>query len=131
MDFYTTGDGEVMAEHIVPEVYQGYPGVVHGGITAAMLDETAGRVVITQDDHSFFMTLKIEVKYRKPVPTETPLRVVGRLKTRRGSRVSAHSEIILPDGQVAAEAEALLTEMPGQMLGDADLEALGWKIFDE
>lgn len=131
MDFYSTGDGEVMAEQTVPEIYQGYPGVVHGGVTAAMLDETAGRSVITGDEQRFYMTLKMEVKYRKPVPTEVPLQIIGRLKSMRGNLATAHSEIVLPDGKVAAEADVVLAEMPEQMLAGVDLEALGWGVFDE
>ena len=32
MAFYEVGPGEVTAEVIIPEQYQGYPGVVHGGM---------------------------------------------------------------------------------------------------
>ena len=41
--FYTTAPGEVTADYVVTEQYQGFPGIVHGGIVAAMLDEAAGR----------------------------------------------------------------------------------------
>ena len=44
MVFEQTGPGEVSAVITVPEHFEGYPGVVHGGITAAMLDEAACRV---------------------------------------------------------------------------------------
>jgi acyl-coenzyme A thioesterase PaaI-like protein len=132
MTFYDTGPGEVTAEHVVPDIYQGYPGVVHGGITAAMLDETAGRSVMTQgDDLRFFMTLKLEIKYRRSVPTETPLKIIGRLKTLRGRRATCHGEIQLPDGSVAAEAEAVLVEIPEETLTNVDHEALGWRVDND
>ena len=41
--FKETGPGEVTADYTVPEHFQGYPGVVHGGIVTAMLDEVTGR----------------------------------------------------------------------------------------
>lgn len=128
MDFYSTGDGEVVAEYTVPEDYNGYPGVVHGGITAAMLDETAGRTVMADGEERFFITLKLEIKYRRPVPTETPLRIVGRLVEMRGRRATAHGEVRLPDGTVAAEAQVLLAEMPASMLEGVDVETLGWQV---
>ena len=34
---------QIKAEVTVPEHFNGYPGVVHGGIVAAILDETSGR----------------------------------------------------------------------------------------
>lgn len=133
MDFYNSGPGEVTAEYTVPEIYQGYPGVVHGGITAAMLDETAGRSVMADGDgnEQFFMTLKLEIKYREKVPTETPLKIIGRLIRLNGRRATAHGEIQLPDGTVAAEAKALLALMPPESFEDVDLEALGWQVYDD
>ena len=43
MTFYTVGDGIVEAEYVVPERFQGYPGVVHGGIIASMLVPSSER----------------------------------------------------------------------------------------
>jgi len=131
MYFYSSGPGEVTAEYTVSESYQGYPGVVHGGITAAMLDETAGRTVISNGDDQFFITLKLDIKYRQQVPTETPLKIIGRLTSMRGRRATAHSEIQLSDGAVAAEAEALLAVMPPEGLDSVDHEELGWRVYDD
>ena len=39
MTFFDNGVDEVYAEHTVPDLYQSYPGLVHGGIVTAMLDE--------------------------------------------------------------------------------------------
>lgn len=130
MSFYSTAPGEVMAEHVVPDDYQGYPGVVHGGVTAAMLDETAGRTVLANGDDQFYMTLKLEIEYRKPVPTETMLRIIGRLETMRSRRATARSEIQLQDGTILAQARAVLVEVPASLLEAADPAALGWMIQD-
>ncbi len=131
INFYNTGPGEVAAEHSVPDIYQGYPGVVHGGIVAAMLDETAGRSVMSEGEFEFFMTLKLEIKYRQPIPTGTLLKIVGRLLTKRGRRAQCHGEIRLPDGTIAAEAEVLLIQMPDSLLKGVDPEALGWRVYDD
>ena len=62
--FYDNGENEVFSEYTVAEEYQSYPGVVHGGIVAAMLDEVVGRVAMIDDHHHFMMSVKLEVKYR-------------------------------------------------------------------
>ena len=49
--FFDSEPGEVIAEVTVPEQFQGYPGIVHGGIIAAMLDEAAGRSQMGNDEH--------------------------------------------------------------------------------
>ncbi len=46
MAFYDNGRDEVYAEYTIPEDYQGYPGIVHGGVQAAILDVDHSRTVI-------------------------------------------------------------------------------------
>ena len=109
------------------EPYQGYPGVVHGGVVSAMLDEVVGRVALIGDHHHFMMTVKMQVKFRQPVPTDTPLRIVGELVKLRGRIGQAVGRIELPDGTIAAEAELVLADLPTE-LRRHDMEALGWRV---
>jgi uncharacterized protein (TIGR00369 family) len=129
MRFEDNGVDEVRAKYTVGDKYQGYPGVVHGGVVAAMLDEVAGRTVMITDPDRFMMTAKMEIRYRKPVPTETELTMVGHLIKDRGRLAQAHGEIQLPDGSVAAEAVLTLIAIPPEYVPDADLEALGWRVY--
>jgi uncharacterized protein (TIGR00369 family) len=131
MTFYDNGENEVVSTYTVAEAYQGYPGVVHGGIVAAMLDEVVARVSMIGDHHHFMMSVKLEVKYRHPVPTQTPLRIVGRIVRLRGRLGKAVGQIILPDGTVAAESEMTLADVPAELLAEANLEALGWYVDPE
>ena len=128
MTFYDNGADEVWSNYTVPEAYQGYPGVVHGGVVAAMLDEAVGRVAMIGDPHHFMMSVTLQVKYRHSVPTETPLRIVGRIVRLRGRLGKARGEVILPDGTVAAEAEMTLADVPAELLANANLDALGWRV---
>lgn len=128
MTFYDDGESRVFARHTVPDVYQGYPGVVHGGILAAMLDEVVGRVAMIGDHHHFMMSVKMEVKYRHPVPTETPLELTGEVVRLRGRLGKAVGRLTLPDGTVAAEAVLTLADVPPELLGGVDAEALGWRV---
>jgi uncharacterized protein (TIGR00369 family) len=129
--FDDNGVDEVQVKYTVDDQYQGYPGVVHGGVVAAMLDEVAGRVMMIDDHNRFFMTARMTLRYRRPVPTETELTMVGRLVSETRRAVQAHAEVRLPDGSVAAEAEVTLVPMPDSVLPDADLDALGWRVYDE
>ena len=128
MTFYDNGKNEVCSEYIVAEEYQGYPGVVHGGIVASMLDEVVARVSMIDDHHHFMMSVKLEVKYRHPVPTQTPLKIVGRIVKLRGRLGKAVGEVILPDGTVAADSTMTLADVPDELLAKTNLEALGWYI---
>lgn len=128
--FYDTDQGEVIVETIVPDHFQGYPGIVHGGIVASLVDEALGRVHMgPADDPRFMFTAKLTVNYRKPVPTGQPIRVVAQpLKSKRRSATST-AQVFGPNGEMLAEAEAVLVNVPDDLVNDADLEALGWKVY--
>jgi acyl-coenzyme A thioesterase PaaI-like protein len=127
--FYETGPGEVTAEYIVPDHFQGYPGVVHGGIVAAMLDEVTARVHVRMDQPRFMYTARLEIKYRKNVPVGEPLRLVGQAGKSRDKTATSIGKIYGPDGELLAEAEALLVDVPQDVVSGVDLEALGWKVY--
>lgn len=130
--FYETADGEVTVETIVPDHFQGYPGIVHGGIVASLVDEALGRVHMGPASNPRFMfTAKINVNYRKPVPTEKPIRIVAHaVKNKRRSATSV-CNIYGPDDELLVKADALLVNVPEEMLEETDLENLGWKVYPE
>jgi acyl-coenzyme A thioesterase PaaI-like protein len=78
--FYSTEMGVVKADCIIPDQYQGYPGIVHGGVVSAMLDEAAGRSLMINDKFPdpmkprFMFTAHLDIRYRKNVPVGEPLR---------------------------------------------------------
>lgn len=127
--FYDNGADEVYCDCSIPQNYEGYPGVAHGGVVAAILDEVAGRVSMIGDHNHFMMTAKMEVKYRHPVPLETPLRIVGR-RVKMGGRLGlASAELRLPDGTLAVEAALTLAALPQRFQADSNWEELGWKVY--
>ncbi len=87
----------VETTYVAPSHTCGSPGVVHGGVQAAILDEAIGFAMHAyHDDHEGgadeddpewrrVVTVEFDLRYRKPVPSETSLivraevlRVVGR-----------------------------------------------------
>lgn len=127
--FYTSGPGEVSGECTLDARYQGYPGIVHGGIVAAILDEAAGRSHMNGDPPRFMYTARLDVRYRKNVPVGQPLHVVGRAAKDRGRMATATSAIYDAKGALLAEADALLVDVPQEMLAQADLATLGWQVY--
>ena len=128
MRFYDNGKDEVLSEYTVAERYQSYPGIVHGGILASMLDEVVGRVAMIGDHHHFMVSVKLQVLYRHPVPVETPLKIRGRIIRLRGRLGKAQGEIILPDGKVACEAAITLADVPTEILSNTNESLLNWQV---
>jgi acyl-coenzyme A thioesterase PaaI-like protein len=130
---YEVEPGIVETTYTAPQHFQGYPGVLHGGIVATILDEISGRSHMGSADHPRFMfTAKLEVKYRKNVPTGKPLKVVGKAGRDRGRSAEAWAGIYdAATGELLAEANSLLIAVPPDMLDTANLEELGWKVYPE
>jgi uncharacterized protein (TIGR00369 family) len=131
MRFYQAAPDEVTTRYIVHEHHQGYPGVVHGGIVAAMLDEVCARVFMNTDSARFMFSARLEIRYRKNVPVGKPLTLSGKAVRDRGRTAEAIGFIHDEQGNLLAEANVLLVEVPGDTLPPADLEALGWKVYPE
>lgn len=107
--------------------YCSYPGTVHGGIIATILDETSGRAILLDNDFNRLMvTLKMEVVYKHNTPTNTPLKAVGRVIRDGGSRAQVEGKIILPDGTVSAKCTSLLFKIPQAVKDKWGPEAEEW-----
>ena len=108
--FYRDEEGQAVARYTVPDTYRGYPGVVHGGVISALLDETIGRALFVES--YWAVTAKLEVRFLKPIPTEQPLTVIGRITRYNPKAAEGTGEIMLEDGTIAAEGKALYIRMP-------------------
>lgn len=128
MEWFNNYDqNQVEATFELNDDYCSYPGVVHGGIVATILDETSGRAVLLSNDFNRLMvTLKMEVVYKKVTPTHTPLKAVGRIIKNGTGRAQVEGEIILPDGTVSAKCTSLLYKMPQEVKDNWGPEAEEW-----
>lgn len=133
LNFYQTAPGEVTVHHTLGSTYQGYPGVVHGGIVASMLDEVAGRCLMgTDPEHSRFMyTARLDIQYRKPVPVGKELKIVGRAGRRKSRSATATAVVYGPEGELLAEANAILVDIPDDAISEYDPGLLGWKVYPD
>ncbi len=120
---------QIVVPLVIPERYQGYPGIAHGGILATILDEATGRaLMMASEGNPFWVTAKLEVKYRKPTPTETPLTVVGWVVKQRRRSAEVAGEIRLPDGTVTVESTGLVICPPEDTLKGWQQEQQFWRV---
>ena len=127
-----TENNQVRSTVTIPEHFNGYPGVVHGGIVAAILDETAGRAVLLDGtDEDLMVTLKLEVRYRRPTPTDEPVTAVGWVLRQTPRRATVAGELRAQDGTVLAQAEAVLARPPAEIVEAWQPELPFWKVYDD
>lgn len=97
---------------------------------AAILDETAGRAHMGGFPPRFMFTAKLEIRYRKNVPTGQPLKVIGRAGKNRSRAAEGWAGIYDLSGTLLAEANGLymdLLEPPDP----AGLESIGWRVYPD
>jgi acyl-coenzyme A thioesterase PaaI-like protein len=134
LHIYEVEPGVVETTYIAPEHFQGYPGVLHGGIVAAMIDEVGGRSHMGSDPHDprFMFTAKLEVKYRRNVPIGTRLRIVGKAGRSKSRSAEAWAGIYDAEtDEILAEGNVLLLNVPEEQFDKSRLNELGWKVYPE
>lgn len=129
--FHEMENGELVALFTPREEHQGYPGLLHGGMTTAILDETIGRaIMISHPTDMWGVTVGVQVRFRRPVPLGQELRVVGRVTKDTRRFFEGSGELYLPDGQVAAEATGRYMRLPLDRITDFDFETQEWRVND-
>jgi acyl-coenzyme A thioesterase PaaI-like protein len=128
MHFYADDKGCVHATYSPRSEHQGYPGVMHGGLVTAMLDELIGRTAIAND--LWCMTAKLEVRFRKPVPIGALLKLKGEITRQTRRWLEGRGEIRAQDGTLLAEAHGTYLPVSGDQL-EQYKTALQWWRVDE
>jgi acyl-coenzyme A thioesterase PaaI-like protein len=89
--------------------HQAAPGLVHGGLVAAALDEACGLLATWYRFPT--VTGRLFVNYRNPVPINTELLVRARLEREHGRRLHVGGELVDGD-DVLAEARGAFVHVP-------------------
>jgi len=116
--------GRFVAHGVAGPAYEGPPGYVHGGWVALMFDEALG-VANVAGGHPG-MTARLTVRYRRPTPLGTELRLEAWTTARQGRRITTVGTLHAGE-LLCAEAEGLFIDpTPGRALeyfGDRPPEA--------
>lgn len=110
--FYVLDDGNgVWAPWTPTSDYEGYGGMIHGGIISTLMDEILAWSLYARE--TWAVTARLNTTFRKPVRVGEPVRLVGRIVRDRGRLIELHGEIRLEaDDSLLAEAEATFMRVP-------------------
>lgn len=98
--------GEAIGTCTLGLAFEGPPTFAHGGVSAMLLDQLMGYATSATGHPG--MTVKLEVRYRAPVPLQAPLRLSATVAEVHGRRVTVQGAIT-----AAAEPERNLVEATG------------------
>ena len=134
LHFYETEPGVIETEYTAPVHFEGFPGVLHGGIVAAIIDEVSGRAYMgnAPANPRFMFTGKLEIKYRKNVPIGKLLKIVGKVIENKGRIAKAWGGIYdVETGELLAEGTGMHINVPSDKFDMSKLEELGWKVYPD
>ena len=97
--------------------YQGFPGMLHGGVIGALLDEVMSRISVAREGR-WTMTARMEVRYRLPVPIDEEVTAMAEYAGTSRGLVRATGKLVLPSGAVAAEGTGVFAYVPGAKLAE-------------
>ncbi len=95
-------DGRAAARFRAGRHHQGWIGVVHGGILAAVLDEAMAQRL--QLGGLRTVTAKLEIRYRRPTPIDTPLVAEGWVESESAHGMRLRATVCDEGGTCFAEA---------------------------
>ncbi|WP_246592953.1 PaaI family thioesterase [Nocardioides daeguensis] len=104
VDIVHDGFGNAHAEMTLGAAYEGPPGMVHGGVSALMLDQIMGETA--SGFRRLTMTGTLTLRYRRPLPLG-PVRMEARIAREEGRKITVEARIAVPGQDAAVEATGL------------------------
>lgn len=107
LHFVALEDGTVETAFAGGELYQGYPGFLHGGVIATLLDAAMTNCLFSQGRVA--MTAELAVRYHRPVAADRGCTVRARLERAWGPLYVLQAELI-QDGEMRVSATGKFME---------------------
>lgn len=104
-------DGEVTRAKWLPDRrHEGYKGIVHGGLLAAVLDEVMIKAALAKDIRC--VTASMEVRYKAPAEVGDELSFEGRMTEQKGRMILTVGSARNSKGVVVAQATGKYMTVP-------------------
>jgi len=110
LTWYQSETGAIHAEMVFTDAHQGPPAHVHGGASAAVLDEAMGAAVWSAGYS--VVAVNLEINYKLPVPLGQNILIEAHIAEVKPRKILTVSEMRLPDGSVAVTGRGIYVEAP-------------------
>ncbi len=106
--FAPEGDNGSSARYTARAEHAGWPGVLHGGVTFSLMDESLGWALFHQGLRG--VTARTKTNFKRPIMTGTPLTIRGWIVDRKRNLITARAEVRTDDAQseLLAETDATM-----------------------
>ncbi len=108
LKFYKNEDGAVFGNFFADPKYEGYSGIIHGGIIATLLDSAMTHCLLMKGVPA--LTGRLSIKYSTPIRTGTVVKLEARVVDQLHEVFILEGEALV-DGKRVASAEAKYRSM--------------------
>jgi len=109
---------EVAADITFEKTFQGYRGIVHGGLLSTVLDEAMVTLLNRMGEHA--VTAELTVRFLAPAGIGEPFRVTAGLVERRGRIRKLEARLARTDGTEVARARSTCIRLGPLPAGASD-----------
>jgi uncharacterized protein (TIGR00369 family) len=100
---------------VASPTFQGWDGIVHGGIISTLLDEAMAKLVYELGYQA--VTALLEIKFKKPAPIQEPLLVYGEITEVSKRLIRAKAHIAKKDGTILATGTSSFLQQGASRVG--------------
>jgi acyl-coenzyme A thioesterase PaaI-like protein len=108
LKFHEQGDGTVFGNFFADPKFEGYSGIIHGGIVATLLDSAMTHCLLMKDIPA--LTGRLSIKYSTPIRTGTIVKLEARIVDQFHEMFILEGKALV-DGKRVASAEAKYRSM--------------------
>ncbi len=101
--FEVDGEDQISASFECESLYQGYDGILHGGIVSLLFDEAMTNCLFAHDIRA--VTAELTIRYILPVAISRSAKITASIKKIRPPLYCLEAEII-QDGEIKAKAKS-------------------------
>lgn len=116
LDFQQTGNGPVTATFQCSGAFEGYRGILHGGIIATILDSAMGHCLFESGRAT--VTVEMTTRFRHPVHTNKPATVTARIVRDNHPLYLLEAEIV-QEGLTRSQATAKFFHIADDLTGQS------------
>lgn len=104
LKFEKKDDNSAFCTVNIPDIYQGYADIIHGGIVSTLLDEAMSKTI--HYNGLVAVTAELTVKFKNPVPANTDLILTAKVEEHRRRLILASAQLSNSRGMIYASATA-------------------------
>lgn len=109
LKFDVSDEGSVKADFQCNKAFEGYPGILHGGVISTILDGAMGHCMFARGQAA--VTVEMTTRFRCPVITGHDATVLARI-TRSSHPLYLLEAQIIQDGEIKATAKSKFYDQP-------------------